>query len=772
MKSPRTVRILERIHLNLWRISACLVLLAGAAAAAEPLVAVRVQSNPPTVPFRVDGQYYRGPASFVWPAGSKHTLVAEPAVDATLTRTRYSFQRWTADGIAIQPVEPTVVITADPAFSSYVAEFGVEYEVRLNFFSCGEAPCQSPGTVYVGGRAYTESTALWVGAGSELQMQAVPNPGFVFLGWQNMHGGLVEGFVNTVKVIAPTAAYPRFSTARRVRLETSPPGLQVFVDRTTVPTPATLDWGIGSTHTLATVTPQKDQTGRVWVFESWSDLGAAVHAFEVPAGGSELVITASFVPGARATFLTSPPGLKLSIDGRENWMDYSFSWGVGETHRVAALAEQTDAQGRTWRFREWSNGGPAEQDVVIAEEHTTEGVRMTAVYEPLGRLDIRGSVSGLAVEVDGRECATPCRVERPLGAEVRVRAPASTAVTENSRMDFEGWNDGGPAERTITLGADAVTLTASYRRLNRLDVAAEPAGSVRWRLEPESPDGFYPLGQQVVVAVEPRPGYRFLRWEGDLNGAFTSGVLPMTAPRAVRACLDPIPYVPPAGVRNAAGETPEDVVAPGSIVAILGVNLAPHEESGPESPLAQTLAGVTVRLGNYLLPLFAVSPERIHALLPSTLEEGVHTLTIKREGKPEISVEARVARNAPGLFGRDLEGQVLAVAAHADGSAVSPEAPARAGETITLYGTGFGPYARAPLDGFAVPETPAYPLADAVEILAGDAAFETEFAGAAPGRVGVVAVRLRVDAAAASGMVELKARVNGRESNAVLLPVE
>ena len=58
------------------------------------------------------------------------------------------------------------------------------------------------------------------------------------------------------------------------------------------------------------------------------------------------------------------------------------------------------------------------------------------------------------------------------------------------------------------------------------------------------------------------------------------------------AVLDRIPFVSPGAVRNAAGETPENLVAPGSVISIVGVNLAPSAESSPGTPLKQILAGV------------------------------------------------------------------------------------------------------------------------------------------------------------------------------------
>src|SRR6185295_8445827 len=110
-------------------------------------------------------------------------------------------------------------------------------------------------------------------------------------------------------------------------------------------------------------------------------------------------------------------------------------------------------------------------------------------------------------------------------------------------------------------------------------------------------------------------------------------------------------------VRNAAGETPISAVAAGSIISIYGVNLASDLLAGPASPLAQTLNNVTVRIGGRLLPLLFVSPGQINAQLPSDLAEGSYALTVRWEGKPDVSASFQVARNAPGLFNNVIEGK-------------------------------------------------------------------------------------------------------------------
>jgi uncharacterized protein (TIGR03437 family) len=259
----------------------------------------------------------------------------------------------------------------------------------------------------------------------------------------------------------------------------------------------------------------------------------------------------------------------------------------------------------------------------------------------------------------------------------------------------------------------------------------------------------------------------------DVTGPMRIASLSLDAPKLVRAVFERTPFIATAGVRNGAAVTPEEAVSPGSIVSIVGASLANAYEVGPASPLAQAIGGVTVRVDTRLLPLLFVSPEQINAQLPSDLVPGDYTLFVRVGMQSEVSAKFRVTRNAPGLFYKDADGKPFLMASHEDGTAVTQEKPARKGELITLFGTGFGPTERPVPDGFAIPPSPAFPLADQVEIVAGDRPLETAWAGAAPGFVGTQAAQFRVteDLPAASS-VELKVLVNGVASNAALLPLE
>ncbi|MCL5742814.1 MAG: hypothetical protein M1541_02630, partial [Acidobacteria bacterium] len=735
----------------------------------------RIYTDVPGVYFYIDGQVFTGPVTALWPAGSKHTLRAVLMQESIRVGARYSFGSWTDSTGLLNDPHDTAVVTADPSISYFKANFTILYAVSVSFFQCTDAvPCASPGTVYVNDQVLTQSAEVYVQAGSSVSLRATPNPGYVFAGWLPMQASASQAFVISLPVNEPLFITARFQPARRIRIESSPPGLKVAPDRLPMNSPALLDWGWDTTHTLSVVSPQNDSQGGVWVFQSWSDGGAATHALTVPSAegnSTPLTLTANFVPAARVTFLTSPPGLKLTIDGRQNWLGYSFSWGAGETHAFEAPARQTDAHGRTYVFRGWSNDGAAAQKLSIGDGDL-DGIRLTAYYDLLGRLSVSSVPGGLSMRVDGEECATPCTIDRPQGTAVRVAAPASIASNYASRLDFDQWNDGQGAARSITLGADVVALTATYKTMNRLTTAADPAEGAAFRLQPDSPDGYYDARAQVSVALASRPGFRFLRWEGDLSGSFSSGTISLSQPRSVLAVLDRIPYVPDAAVKNGAGDGPQPGVAAGSVIAISGVNLAPEFRQGPDSPLVQTLANVTVRCAGRYLPLFFVSPEQVNAQLPSDLPEGPQSLVLRWEGKPEVKADFTVVRNAPGLFHSLVNEVDYVVANHEDGSPVTPDSPARRGEVITVYGTGLGPYDPPAPDGFAVPEGGVFPVSDAVEVMAADAVVPAVDATAAVGRVGIASVRFSVGGDWASGPLPLRLRVNGQESNTAALPVE
>jgi uncharacterized protein (TIGR03437 family) len=752
---------------------AAIFLVFAGIAAAQTGTATRIYTVPDNLTYSVDGQRFTTATSAFWPTGTKHVLQADPSQGGGQNgKSRYTFASWQFAG-GTMPGGGTVTVTADPSLKEFYATYTVENALDLSFSTCTGTPdCPIPGTVYIDGTAYTQDTEIFVASGAVVKLLAVPANGFVFDGWGLPDNQSNLGFVSYVTVSAPTIVRPRFMPAKKVTLATVPADLGIYADRALVPAPATFDWAFGSNHVVGAPSPQMDVHGAWWVFSGWSDGLAANHTISVPAGGPTITMTATFVPATVTDLKTNPPGLPLKVDGRDNWPNFFFPWAAGEVHQIEAPAQQTDAAGHIWNFVSWSNGGARAQSFTVPASDAPGGtVRLTANYAPVGHLLVSSAVAGLTIQVDGADCGTPCDLQKPVGTLVKLSAPPSVAIADNARADFDGWPGSGSlsGDWTVTLGAEPVMPTLTYHRMNRLTAASNPAGGASWRIEPASPDGFYDAQTMVKVTVAAQPGFRFRRWNGDAAGSSPVATVPMNTPRLVEAVLDRVPFIAPSGVMNAAGATPSATVAPGSIVSIFGASFAPDVIVGPDGPLAQALGCVTVRLADRMLPLFFVSPSQINFQMPDDVAPSDQRVTVSCEGLPDVQAVVTVGRNAPGLFqDANSNGVVL----HEDGSAVTADAPAKRGELLTIYGTGFGPTDRTRPYGFPLPADPVYSMVDAVSVQAGDLAIAAEKAFGAPGRIGVDAAQFRLPDAAASGSVMVKLTVNGVDSNTVALRVE
>jgi uncharacterized repeat protein (TIGR01451 family) len=92
----------------------------------------------------------------------------------------------------------------------------------------------------------------------------------------------------------------------QVTVGTTPAGLSFSVDGTTFTTQQTFTWVIGSSHTLATTSPQAGTPGQQFVFNNWSDAGAISHTVIAPPTAT--AYTASFNTQYQLTTGVSPAG--------------------------------------------------------------------------------------------------------------------------------------------------------------------------------------------------------------------------------------------------------------------------------------------------------------------------------------------------------------------------------------------------------------------------------------------------------------------------------
>ena len=724
--------------------------LAGPARAADNPAVTRVSATFRDAVFLVDGQAFTGAASFAWPAGSKHALeIGDAEIGAGGPKTRYAFVHWNTPAGVVGGGSRIVTITADAGVPWYNADQQVEHALSIIYYKCASPPCSPPGFVRVNQVAMSQDTDVWVAAGAAVLLEATPSPGYVFAGWYQ-NPALPPIYSLTVN--GPTAVYPHFAPARTMHLTTVPDGLQVLADRAPVTAPIDLEWGWETTHTVGAVSPQSDRSGRVWVFQSWSDGGAATHNYVISPVVPPASLTATYALAIGAGFLTDPTGLNLTVDGVTAESPVYQAWGPGETHTVAAPARQVDSQGAPWAFKSWSNGAAATQTIKVTDDQVDKGVRLIASYDPLSRIRIETVPVGLTVSVDGAPCRTPCEVERTIGVQVKISPPVSVAVGDGTRLDLVSW-DGPAAEFAAAAGYRK--LTARYNYSYRLTLSSQPADGCRWRLDPAAGDAYFPAGTMVTIAVDPATGMKFRAWDGDLIGGVNPSPLWMDAPHAVRAIFDRVVESPDPRVVNAAGDTPIAAVAAGSIASLFGEHLADSTEVASSDPLPQTLAGLTLRCAGRFLPLLYVSNGQVNFEVPGDLAPGAQKLEILRAGGAAEEVSFTVARNAPGI---------LAVA-HTDGSPFAPDSPGSPGERVLIYATGLGPFAPSLPDGFRTPPAPVFAVADPVEIRLGDRTLTAESATAAVGSPGVAIVQFQIPADATKGDTTLSVQTGGALSN-------
>jgi len=159
--------------------------------------------------------------------------------------------------------------------------------------------------------------------------------------------------------------------------------------------------------------------------------------------------------------------------------------------------------------------------------------------------------------------------------------------------------------------------------------------------------------------------------------------------------------------------------------------------------------------------------------LPDDVPLGAQTLTISAQGQQDVKTVFTAVRNAPGLFQQTAGDQSFALAVHEDGSPVTVDSPAKRGELLTVYGTGFGPADHKRPEGFPLPADPAYLILDPATVSIGDAVVSAENAFAVAGRVGIDAVQFRLGDGAPTGTnASVRVTINGQDSNTVLLAVQ
>jgi uncharacterized protein (TIGR03437 family) len=232
------------------------------------------------------------------------------------------------------------------------------------------------------------------------------------------------------------------------------------------------------------------------------------------------------------------------------------------------------------------------------------------------------------------------------------------------------------------------------------------------------------------------------------------------------------------GVSNAASG--EGGLAPGTFISIYGSNFAPAgffddlSKSVIGGKLPVKLDGVSVTVGGQAAYVAAVTPNQINVLTPN-LATGSVSVAVTTTAGTSSSFFTDTTAVEPSLF--TWPGSP-AVATHLDYSAAVENGTfsmstvaSQPGETIILWGTGFGTTTPPAPDGQVVPPG-AYTL-DGVSVTLGEQPVNVLGTAMSPGLAGVYQIAIQIPASLANGNYPVVATVNGTQSpSSVLITVQ
>ena len=212
-------------------------------------------------------------------------------------------------------------------------------------------------------------------------------------------------------------------------------------------------------------------------------------------------------------------------------------------------------------------------------------------------------------------------------------------------------------------------------------------------------------------------------------------------------------------------------IAPATWIAIFGTSLAQSTYTWQPSDIVNgalptELQGVSVTIDGKPAYVEYISPMQINVLAPDDTKTGSVAVQVTASGEASNSFSSTEAEFAPSFFANNG----IVAAEHANYSVISASSPAAPGETILLFGTGFGPTSPVSPTGQTV--STAAPLPNgAVQITIGDTTMTPAFAGLVES--GVYQFNVTVPAGLASGNAAVTATIGGVSTQSgVSIPVQ
>jgi Divergent InlB B-repeat domain len=456
------------------------------------LDSVTVATSPAGLSITVDGTAYTAPQTFNWVVGSSHTLNTTSPQNAS-GGTADVFSSWSDGGAQSHSV------TAPAATTTYTANFTLEYQLTT------QASPSADGSV-------TPASGNYYAGGATVPVTATANSGFVFTNWTSTGGSFDSTTNASANFTMPSAAATvtgNFVAAVTITITTSPANLMVSADGgTPVVAPLVESWAAGSTHTIATSSPQTGAPGVQYVFNNWSDSGTISHSITVPSTAT--TYTATFDTQYQLTTQASP-----SADG-------SVTPASGGYYAGGAVIPVTATANSGFQFNNWtSTGGTFDSSTAASTNFHMPSAPATVTGNfavAMEQITITTSPANLLVSADGgTPVVAPLVVSWAAGSShtIATSSPQNGAGVQNV---WSSWSDGMAISHGITVPPSPTTYTATFNTSYQLTMVASPSadGSVT------PPSGSYYAGGAIIpVTATANAGFQFTNWTST-GGTFDS----------------------------------------------------------------------------------------------------------------------------------------------------------------------------------------------------------------------------------------------------------
>jgi uncharacterized repeat protein (TIGR01451 family) len=329
---------------------------------------------------------------------------------------------------------------------------------------------------------------------------------------------------------SPSTATVTFPTVQ-ITITTSPANLLVSADGGTATTaPLVENWTAGSTHTIATTSPQSGGTGVQYNWSSWSDTGPISHSITVPSTAT--TYTASFNTQYQLTTQASP-----SADGTVTPASGNY-YASGATIPVTATANSG------FQFNNWtSTGGTFDSNTSASTNFHMPAAPATVTgnfANATVHITVTTSPANLLVSVDGGTFTAAPLVETwVIGSSHTIATTSPQSGGTGVQYNWSKWSDGGAISHSITVPGTATTYTATFSTSYLLTTAANP--SSEGTVSPAS-GTFYASGTVVPLTATPNSGFVFKNWTGHVaSSSSASTTITMTGPETATANFAGIP---------------------------------------------------------------------------------------------------------------------------------------------------------------------------------------------------------------------------------------